>query len=72
MVVQTGSKILILPVFSGTVPVTSASSRPVGHMLPQQPSRPSAMATAKPQPKASSKYSIHGIYMYSGWPILLW
>jgi hypothetical protein len=31
--------------------VMLAPRAPVGHLLPQQPSRPTALATAKPQPK---------------------
>ena len=34
-------------------PVTPA--RPVGHVLPQQPSRPTGTATAKPKPHHTSK-----------------
>ena len=36
-------------------PPATQSAAVVRHLLPQQPSRPSAMATAKPQPKAPGK-----------------
>ena len=38
------------------------SVRSGGHVLPQQPSRPSTLATAKPQPKATSKLSLYTYY----------
>lgn len=44
-------------VFSYTATLSEASVvRPMTHSLPQQPSRPVAMATAKPVVKSTSEY----------------
>ena len=51
MEIDVTEDVMSSPLSAPSLPVVKA----IGHMLPQQPSRPSGLATAKPQPKSTSK-----------------